>query len=68
MVAGSSPAGDTLGASISIGRIIHCDCIDEGSIPFLRRPVTQLVECMFDKHKVNGSIPFRSNITRVTEW
>lgn len=29
-------------------------------VPLRTRPVTQVVECMFDKHEVNGSSPFRS--------
>lgn len=29
-------------------------------VPLRTRPVTQAVECMFDKHEVNGSSPFRS--------
>ncbi len=29
------------------------------------RPVTQQVECMFDKHKVKGSNPFRSSFALI---
>ena len=33
-----------------------------GSNPILRRLITQLVESVFDKHKVNGSNPFQSKL------